>query len=216
MKIKISLGTHTFNPQQSTHFKCETVDLTDLKDRITKHSYSLITWKIDNEASDSLFNRKRQSNNFESASGIVIDIDEGLSIEGARKRLLNEQLNHIIITSKSLQKEKGNSPVCDRFHILVFFDKETTSAEKYKAAYQKMETIFPEMDSSIKDLARFIYASPVDAEYYEYFDGKYIGVEELSECIEDTILSHHSRNIFEFSIEQSIKLSNGKIGRAHV
>ncbi|MBM4167014.1 MAG: hypothetical protein FJ218_08890, partial [Ignavibacteria bacterium] len=210
MKIKLSLGSNTLNAQQATHFMCESVDLSELKGKITEYNYSLITWKIDEQSKDDIFNRKRLSNNFESASGIVVDIDEGITVEEARVRLRNERLNHVIITSKSHQKVKGDSPACDRFHILLFFDTETTSAEKYKAAYQKLLGIFPEMDTSVKDLARFIFASPTDAEYWEYFDGKFIAVNELEEISDEERSAISSRNIFDFSPEQIVTLSSGE------
>ena len=180
-KINISISCKTYEARDASYFNNISIDIDKLENIIKSYNYSLIKWKIDEGRSDKEYNRKRKIENFESASGIVIDIDEGLSIEEAKRKLVQEKLNHIIITSKSHQVVKKESPAQDRYHILVFFSKEVTDEKEYRKAFNYLNRIFPQMDDSCQDLARFIFASPDDAEYYSWFDGVNLNPDDIPE-----------------------------------
>lgn len=212
-KLHISIGTKTENAAMATVFKTQTVNFSELETTLKGHNYSLISWKIDPEKHENEYNRRRKSDNFESAAGIVIDIDEGLSIDEARLRLETAKINYALITSKSHQKDKKDKGPENRFHILVFFDKVTTSARKYQSAFGKMRTLFPEMDESVKDLARFIFSSPEDAEFYTFFDGEYLEIDSLSdnEYLESYTKPNIKRKIWEFDLDLEVMLSDGKL-----
>ena len=125
-KINISISRKTYEARDASYFNNISIDIDKLENILKSYNYSLIKWKIDEGRSDNEYNRKRKIENFESASGIVIDIDEGLSIDKAQEKLKNERLNYIIITSKSHQVVKKDSPAQDRYHILVLLNREVT------------------------------------------------------------------------------------------
>ncbi len=209
---QISLANKTGNAKKVTDFKTQSVKLPELEMTLKSHNFSLISWKIDPDNHDNGYNRRRKADNFESASGVVIDIDDGLTIAEARQRLETGNLNHVLITSKSHQKAKGDKGVQDRYHILVFFNKVTISAEKYQGAFGKLRSIFPEMDTSVKDLARFIFASPDDAEYFEFFEGEFFDIDSIADDDYLTTFTQpdNERKIWEFDLDLEVKLSDGR------
>ena len=117
-QIKISIKQKDYEGSHNKYFKSLIVQRNDLEDFFKRFNYSLITWKINNEKIDEEYNRGREKATFESASGLVIDIDENLSIEEAQYILEEKEYNYVIITSRNHQKDtkKGGkfSPAQDR------------------------------------------------------------------------------------------------------
>ncbi|MBT8387327.1 MAG: hypothetical protein KJO12_07930, partial [Ignavibacteria bacterium] len=212
-KINISISRKTYEARNASYFNNISIDIEKLENILKSYNYSLIKWKIDEGRSDNEYNRKRKIENFESASGIVIDIDEGLSIAKAQEKLKSEKLNHIIITSKSHQVVKKNSPAQDRYHILILFERGVTDENEYRKAFNYLNRIFPQMDDSCQDLARFIFASPENAEYYSWFDGVYLNPNDIP--VDDFLNTPiaEEKNIFEFDNEMEVRLGSGKVVR---
>lgn len=207
----MSLAPPKRDASQATHFRSETVECDHLKETLTSHNYSLIQWKIDKDLADKRDNRYRNSQGFESASGIVVDIDSGLTMDAATEKLNTLGLNYIIITSKSHQKQKNDKPAIDRFHILIPFNKDTHSIGKYRGAFAYMNQIFPAMDRSTKDLARFFFASPEDAEYSACLDKNSLDIDAIQETydLKEIAAKFHIIN-WEFDTDKTITLANGQ------
>jgi predicted P-loop ATPase len=96
----------------------------------------------------------RNNKSLKSIQLLVLDIDEGCSLEDAI--IIFAPFKHIIGTSKSHQQDKGGV-VCDRFRVILFLDKPLTTDEEFKefwfAAYNK----WPFIDKACKDSARFFF-----------------------------------------------------------
>ena len=106
----------------------------------------------------------RNSDNYMNFSDLIIlDIDDGLTIDEAKKVFM--QFDYIIATTKSHQKEKNNK-VCDRFRVILPTDK---SIHLNKLEYSKMmEEVYqdyPFVDTVCKDASRFYFPSK-DSEVY--------------------------------------------------
>jgi hypothetical protein len=213
-KIKLSIKKKDYDGSHNKYFKSISADKDDLENIFKTYNYSLITWKIEEEKKSSEYNRKRKIENFESASGIVVDIDEGLSINKAQKRLMDEKLNHIIITSKSHQLQKKNSVAQDRYHILVFFNHEVKEENFYKKAFNYLNGLFPQLDTNCGDLGRFIFASPSEAEYYSWFDGVNLNPDDIPDKDFLNTPIAEEKNIFEFDNEMEVRLGSGKVVKA--
>lgn len=99
---------------------------------------------------------ERSKNNFVSCQILVLDIDDGIRIEDAIAELEARNLTFIIGTTKSHQKEK-NGKVCDRFRVILPLNTEITSEAEYLATWHKAKSIFPQIDNSCKDVARFYF-----------------------------------------------------------
>ena len=82
-KLTLSLAPRTLDARNAYQFRSETIDLDKMEEVVKSYNYSLISWKTDNNS----HYRHRKIENFESASGIVIDIDDGMTIDDAEKRL---------------------------------------------------------------------------------------------------------------------------------
>lgn len=98
---------------------------------------------------------------------IIIDIDDGLSIEDAKKQIDKLGVAALIITTRSHGKEKGGKPAADRYRI--FFPTRTDIAPKH--GYDNMIVHFLQAAGfyesadlgATKDQVRYYIASPKDA-----------------------------------------------------
>jgi len=169
-KINISIKQKDYEGSHDKYFKSQIVDRNDLENFFKSYNYSLIKWKIENEKKDEEYNRGRADATFESAVGLVVDIDENLSIEEAQYILEEKEYNYVIITSRNHQKDamkKGRfSPAQDRYHIVLFFNLDVTDPDEYSSVYSFISNFFPNLDESCKSRERFIFGSPHNAEYY--------------------------------------------------
>ncbi len=97
-------------------------------------------------------NGHRNIKNFKSANCIALDIDEGVTIEEATKKLVG--YTYFIAPTKSHLKEK-NGTVCERFRILLGLTRTITSREEYAGTYAKLLKMFPTADIQCKDPSRY-------------------------------------------------------------
>lgn len=142
---------------QNKNFETVVVKVKDLPELITKYNYSLINW----------IGGERCGNYFKSASGFIVDIDEGLTIDDAQQRLDNQNLNYIIIPSRSHTAE------LHKFHILLFFSHPIYASNAYEGVADKIkEDLFPELDTNTLDGARFAYGSPKNFPSINCFTGE--------------------------------------------
>lgn len=216
-QIKISIKRKDYDGSHNKYFKSQSVLKDDLENYFKRFNYSLITWQIDNKKKDTEYNRGREKATFESAAGLVIDIDENLSIEEAKQILEEKEYNYIIITSRNHQKDamkKGRfSPSQDRYHIVLFFNRPITDPEEYSAVYSLITRLFPEVDESCKSLDRYLFGSPEDAEYHCWFEGADIDTERIRNSNSDFLNTPiaEKKNVFEFDISGEVRLGSGKI-----
>ena len=145
MFISVGKGNTDYRP-----VKMDT--LRDLSETITKTNWSCATFK----------DNYRTIDNFISAESIAIDIDGGVTVEEAARRV--KDYSHIIAPSKSHQKEKvtksGKSlGVADRYRVLFVLDQPITDVEDYYATWNELLNLFPESDPACKDPSRLYYPS---------------------------------------------------------
>lgn len=152
---KLSVRDKDYNPQNNFQFQIKEINRSELGDLVKHYNYSLIIWK----------NNIRKKENFLSACGCTVDIDNGLTLEKAAERLKKRGLNAFMVSSKRHTKEKN------RYHILVFFSHPVYCASTYEIIIQDVFKLFPEADSSVMDTARFIFGSPDDCEIHENRNG---------------------------------------------
>ena len=90
---------------------------------------------------------------------LVLDFDDGLTIQEAKNRLDNLKLSYVIGTSKSHQKDKGGK-VCDRFHVFIPLRAPIRNTQDYAATWLAFsEKHFPEADRACKDISRLFCRS---------------------------------------------------------
>lgn len=96
---------------------------------------------------------ERKRDNFVSCQIAAIDVDEGTTIADAKEILRG--CKNIILTTKSHQIEKSGKPPCDRFRILIPFERTITDLHEYEF---NMDLLRRELGADkTKDGARFFW-----------------------------------------------------------
>lgn len=166
--INISVGAVAGTPaNQQKNFKLQ--DITDefwIKIiEITKnYSYSAIEF----------LNGVRKSENFMRGNIVVLDIDDGITIEEAIIKF--DAFYGVIATTKSHRKsEKDGKPIesRDRFRVILFLKEPIIEKEVFKRVMTNLITEIG-ADQACKDLGRFYFPNPEQKVYWlkggEYFD----------------------------------------------
>jgi hypothetical protein len=160
--ILLSLTTKNYSASLNTTFKSEKVPINKLEETFKGNNFSTIQWQ----------NGIRNKNNFLSASGFVVDQDEGFKIEEAEKLLQDEGINYALITSRNHTDDNH------RFHIILPFNRTVLSLKNYEVVTTNIvKSLFSNSDPSVCDGARFLFGSPDDAIYKSWFEGGYIDVD---------------------------------------
>ena len=115
----------------------ESVD--DIIDVITKRHWSPFIFK----------EGTRGINNFISTDFMVLDIDDGMTIDEAIEVCSNMNILSIIAPSTSHTKE------LHRFRVVFPLSRAITNIEDYSATWNKISEVFPQIDPVCKDVARW-------------------------------------------------------------
>lgn len=100
----------------------------------------------------------RKADAFASALWCALDFDDGTyTLAQAMDDVTQAGLAHVIGTTKSHGKPKGDTPACDRFRMLLRFDRVVDSRAIYDRAMRAAMQDFVGADKSCKDAARFFF-----------------------------------------------------------
>jgi hypothetical protein len=100
----------------------------------------------------------RKSDCFAAALWCALDFDDGVyTLADACDDVASAGLTHVIGTTKSHGKAKDNAPACDRFRLLLRFDRVVDSRALYERAMRAAMQDFNGADKSCKDAARFFF-----------------------------------------------------------
>ncbi|MEK6774106.1 MAG: VapE domain-containing protein [Bdellovibrionota bacterium] len=102
----------------------------------------------------------RAAKNFLKADFIALDLDDGFPMDDAAAHFDALNLNYIIGTTKSHQKEKRTGsgsfkPPCDRYRIIFPLEYAITAAEDFTQTWFKLTKDFPYSDKACKDASRY-------------------------------------------------------------
>lgn len=100
---------------------------------------------------------RRSRANFEQTDLLVLDIDDGCTLERAKEEF--KDYEHAILLSKSHQKEK-NGVVSDRFRVILRLKEPIREDKDFKATWSEAFKRWTFIDPACKDSSRFFYASP--------------------------------------------------------
>lgn len=108
---------------------------------------------------------RKGENNEGGATVISLDFDSGLTIEAAKKVFFKYE--SLIVTTRSHQKQKGDEQPCDRFRVLLNLKSPLDiPVNEYPMFLDYLYGILKHVDPSTKDLARFYFASPLEAQWW--------------------------------------------------
>ena len=135
--------------------------------------------------------RKEINSNLDKCNCIMLDFDDGMSIDEAK--LLFNQYKNIIATTKS-KKKKKNGIICDRFRLILPTNRvfENISIDEYKMMMQILINRYGS-DNATKDIARFYYA----CEYSE------VEINENGFLFDIDVL--HKQALYYFNKQKEIK-----------
>ncbi|MBY0314581.1 MAG: hypothetical protein K2Q26_03615 [Bdellovibrionales bacterium] len=129
------------------------IGFSDLAEVICNHSWSPFCFSS-STLDDGSKVWHRLGKNFKSTDVLVLDVDDGCTLNQAKKDFEGFQV--IIATTQNHQKPKGDSGVCcDRFRVIIPLERRITSKEQYLATWLEAQKRWPYIDKSCKDVARF-------------------------------------------------------------
>lgn len=145
--------SNSFEPKFHRHFDARAVlKISDFVSIITKAVWSPIIWK----------EGLRRRDHFAACKYAALDFDDGRwTLDDAQRHCRENKFSFIIGTSKSHQKEKKTltgkvSPPCDRFRLVIPFDRLVTDRFEYEASMRHLTDVYP-CDPACVDAARFFY-----------------------------------------------------------
>lgn len=157
--VSLSLNK-SMNPKHQKDFYTKELTIKELSEVIMKENWSPCVWE----------NGVRFGKNFVSASLMAFDFDSGIwTLEDAKAYFCSTKAPFILATTKSHQKQKGESPPCDRFRVIVCAD-ECTSMLDYVHTMKLLCSELP-CDNSCTDAARFFWRSVGDVAVFSGEDG---------------------------------------------
>lgn len=185
MQFKVSIlagkEKHELNKIKSEYEGSKAEELATL---ITKEAWS--PFQFQNPHPDDPAYKHRSTVSFCAANVFAVDVDDGLPIDEAHKKLVDLGLACIIGTSKNHQKEK-NGITCDRYRIVFFLSETIYLAPQVKQLFFKVDEMGFGIDAACKDAARFYYPC---REIYAILDGAPLQVPEyIKENTVNTIIS---------------------------
>lgn len=121
-------------------------NMMDLAEIITSDVWSPILWH----------EGRRRKASFAASDFWVFDFDEGETLEHVGDVMRRSRLAHIIGLTKSHQVAKGNKPACDRFRLVVPFDRPVTDLDTFEFNMRHAIRRFG-CDESCADGARFYF-----------------------------------------------------------
>lgn len=116
--------------------------------------------------SPSIFSGVRHNDNFVSADFMSLDIDSGLRIEDAEKRVQSLGLACLCLPSPSHTQESH------RFRLIFPLAKTILNPEDFDTTWDFLQKQFPELDAQCSDYARWYAPSKVDDGFWQ--DGEFL------------------------------------------
>lgn len=160
------------NCHNKTSFRTEAIDV-DTTDELLEIAAS------SDHTVHKFSNGYRRGANWESADTIMMDVDEGCTMDQFRE--LFGDFSFSVYTSRHHQMEKPQGvykapkPACDRFHVLFPLSHEYNNREEYEAMMKTLNRAYAFFDHNANDLARYFTMSGNDVLGYsntgEYIDG---------------------------------------------
>lgn len=155
MKISTYRGQ---SPSEMEYVAREVVvkNLSELSQVILKYPWSPATFKNTSDG------RKRVAVNAAENSLLVLDIDEGMTIQEAKAVIKKNRFAALIGTTRSHGKDKRTKsgkvkPACDRFRVVLKLSKAVHNDQEFKAAWFAAKKLFPAADEACKSIANFFY-----------------------------------------------------------
>lgn len=152
--------------------------------------------------SPSIFSGVRHNDNFVSTDFMSLDIDSGLRIEEAEKRVQSLGLACLCLPSPSHTQE------AHRFRLVFPMAKTIFLQEDFDATWDFLQKQFPELDTQCSDAARWYAPSKMDDGFWQ--DGEFL-VPKKAPQVQTSSLSHAEAQVdVPEELSEIVKLLYGK------
>ena len=152
--------------------------------------------------SPSLFSGFRHNDNFVSADFMSLDIDSGLSIEEAEKRVQNLGLACLCLPSPSHNSKHH------KFRLIFPLAKTILSCEDFDETWSWLQKQFPELDNQCSDYARWYAPSKMEDGFWQ--DGEFL-VPKKAPQVQQSSLSYKETQVeVPDNLKDIVKLLYGK------
>ena len=116
--------------------------------------------------SPSVFDGVRSNDNFVSTDFMAVDVDNGLTIEEAEKTVQKSGLSALCLPSSS------HTPEAHRFRLVFPLAKTISSKRTFDDTWDYLLSLFPTLDPSCSDFARYYIRSSMEDGFYQ--DGDFL------------------------------------------
>ena len=151
--------------------------------------------------SPSIFSGFRHNDNFVSADFMSLDIDSGIRIEEAEKRVQNLGLACLCLPSPSHTQE------FHRFRLIFPLAKTILTCEDFDATWEWLQQQFPELDAQCSDYARWYAPSRMDDGFWQ--DGDFLVPKKASHKALTSVFSEAQVEVPK-DLKELVKLLYGK------
>jgi len=151
--------------------------------------------------SPSIFSGFRHNENFVSADFMSLDIDSGIRIEEAEKRIQNLGLACLCLPSPSHTQESH------RFRLIFPLAKTILTCEDFDATWDWLQQQFPELDAQCSDYARWYAPSRMDDGFWQ--DGDFLVPKKAPQKALNSVFSEVQVEVPE-DLKELVKLLYGK------
>lgn len=152
--------------------------------------------------SPSLFSGFRHNDNFISADFMSLDIDSGLTIEEAERRIQRLELACLCLPSPSHTEQ------AHKFRLIFPMVKTILNKDDFDATWDWLLTQFPELDKQCSDYARWYAPSKMEAGFWQ--DGEFLLPKKGKKEEELSYNSHETQVLVPEELGEIVKLLYGK------
>lgn len=177
---KIALSKLASNPNLPVVININTEE--DLINAVTSFGWS-----------PSIFSGARHNDNFISTDFMSLDIDSGLSIEEAEKRVQTLGLCCLCLPSPS------HTETAHKFRLIFPLAKTILNCDDFDATWDYLQKHFPELDNQCSDLARWYAPSKMEDGFWQ--DGEFLTPKKTSE----TQMTLHSYKETQVEVPTELK-----------
>ena len=152
--------------------------------------------------SPSIFSGVRHNDNFVSTDFMSLDIDSGLRIEDAEKRVQRLGLACLCLPSPSF------TPEFHKFRLIFPLAKTIFTQEDFDATWDWMQGQFPELDAQCSDPARWYAPSKMEAGFWQ--DGEFLVPKKAPQVQQNSLSYKETQVEVPDNIKDIVKLLYGK------
>jgi hypothetical protein len=152
--------------------------------------------------SPSIFSSFRHNDWFVSTDFMSLDVDSGLTIEDAEKRIQGLGVACLCLPSPSF------TPEFHKFRLIFPLAKTILNKEDFDATWDWMQEQFPELDAQCSDYARWYAPSKMEAGFWQ--DGEFLIPKKAPQAQASSLSHAEAQVIVPEELSEIVKLLYGK------